>query len=412
MPTTTTYTRTTVLRIGIYMENLLKYDELNNCLRNINNEIVRGQLSQEALQSYVIKDNLVVDRTDPIFDIHGNELNYDYWYLLRRPETSDDLVNPPVTQLQNADFLGANFQNAYFHDADFSGADLRYANLQGCEIQDSNLTGARLEHACLDKDSLFINCNLSGASLPSPKDEAWFEDCILDGVNFWDSRDFDQNGIHRNGTRYDAKGFDVNKLFKNGAPYDDSGFDYAGYDKNGFDKDQFDRSGFNAQGYDRDGFDRSGFNAQGYDRRGFDRGGFNAQGYDRYGFDRSGFDAQGFDRGRYGRDGFNALGLNRQGCDRSGVKYRVIQSKYPIYSAHGPAVGGVSTKTSDEETQFGATEELNDRYAIPANKCIKSLYGPFIEEDPTSGERLYLLYAQDTPNIDKLVNSPNYSVLY
>ena len=59
----------------------------------------------------------------------------------------------------------------------------------------------------------------------------------------YDSRGFDKDGNHKNGTKYDDRGFDKDGNHKNGTKYDDEGYDVDGYDKDGYNKDGYDRNG-------------------------------------------------------------------------------------------------------------------------------------------------------------------------
>ena len=52
--------------------------------------------------------------------------------------------------------------------------------------------------------------------------------------------------------RYNSRGFDHNRIHKNGTKFDDYGYDYFGYDKNGYNQQGYNRFGKNVKGqYDR-----------------------------------------------------------------------------------------------------------------------------------------------------------------
>ena len=68
--------------------------------------------------------------------------------------------------------------------------------------------------------------------------------------------------------RYDIRGFDDNHIHKNGTKYDDYGYDYKGYDANGYDVQGYNIYGKNAEGqynrfYDTQSCDKDGFSSPG-----------------------------------------------------------------------------------------------------------------------------------------------------
>ena len=117
-----------------------------------------------------------------------------------------------------------------------------------------------------------------------------------DGYN---SRGFNRERFHYNGTRYDNEGFDSRGYNRNGTKYDNKGFDSRGfnrerfhyngtiYDYRGFNVREFNREGFHSNGtrYDDNGNDDNGFNIRGFNRDGFHRNGtrYDDSGLDIYG---------------------------------------------------------------------------------------------------------------------------------
>ena len=103
----------------------------------------------------------------------------------------------------------------------------------------------------------------------------------------YDSRGFDKDGNHKNGTKYDDRGFDKDGNHKNGTKYDDEGYDVDGYNKRGFDKDGNHKNGtkYDDRGFDKDGNHKNGtkYDDEGYDVDGYDKDGYNKDGYDRNG---------------------------------------------------------------------------------------------------------------------------------
>ena len=64
--------------------------------------------------------------------------------------------------------------------------------------------------------------------------------------------------------RYDSRGFDCNRIHKNGTKYDDFGFDFYGYDANGYNHQGYNRQGRNCKGqYDRF-FDTTSSDVEGF----------------------------------------------------------------------------------------------------------------------------------------------------
>lgn len=64
--------------------------------------------------------------------------------------------------------------------------------------------------------------------------------------------------------RYNSRGFDHNRIHKNGTKYDDFGFDYDGYNADGYNQAGYNRFGKNAKGqynriYDTKSCDEDGF---------------------------------------------------------------------------------------------------------------------------------------------------------
>ena len=103
----------------------------------------------------------------------------------------------------------------------------------------------------------------------------------------YDSRGFDKDGNHKNGTKYDDRGFDKDGNHKNGTKYDDEGYDVDGYNKRGFDRNGNHRNGtkYDDRGFDKDGNHKNGtkYDDEGYDVDGYDKDGYNKDGYDRNG---------------------------------------------------------------------------------------------------------------------------------
>ncbi|MGN0735331.1 MAG: sigma-70 family RNA polymerase sigma factor [Anaerovoracaceae bacterium] len=163
-----------------------------------------------------------------------------------------------------------------------------------------------------------------------------------EGYNYegFDKRRFDRNGIHKNGTLFDKRGFKKSGIHKNGTKYDEQGFDAYGYNASGFnkygrDKEGYAQDGYNIKGFNRKGFHRNGtlyddkgfdcngmniegFNRNGFDKDGFDKNGFNKEGYDAAGFDKNGFDKEGYDVTGFDKNGFDKEGFDVTGFDRSG----------------------------------------------------------------------------------------------
>lgn len=53
-------------------------------------------------------------------------------------------------------------------------------------------------------------------------------------------------------SRYDSRGFDHNHIHRNGTKFDDHGYDYWGYDKSGYNRQGYNKKGRNRKGqYDR-----------------------------------------------------------------------------------------------------------------------------------------------------------------
>lgn len=190
----------------------------------------------------------------------------------------------------------------------------------------------------------------------------------------YNSRGFDQYGIHKNGTEYDNNGFnwygydkdgyDKNgfkfdtikfiHIHKNGTEYDDNGLDFYGCDKNGFDKDGYDKNGLNKDGYDKNGFqkiyridkngrefinykhkvtreayDEEGFNHNERDRWGYDKRGFREVKYSKNSFehkngtmyDDEGYNYWGYNQNGYDQDGYDSCGFNMQHIHKNGTEY-------------------------------------------------------------------------------------------
>ena len=65
--------------------------------------------------------------------------------------------------------------------------------------------------------------------------------------------------------KYNSRGFDHNKIHRNGTKYDDNGFDYYGFDANGYNQNGYNRKGKNCKGqydrfFDTTSSEREGFN--------------------------------------------------------------------------------------------------------------------------------------------------------
>lgn len=343
--------------------------------------LLRDNLSSDVIRSFIINENGGVEgRTGVLYDnngavmrLGGEHVSYEH---LRSEATDGSMFE---NDMDNADLIGAHLEACVFLGINLIKADFRCAHLRLAVFSQANVTGANFTGAhCEGAD--FSDANLTDADFTGAKlARADFTDANLTRTILCDERGFNLQGIHLNGTAYDDYGFTVNKVHQNGTRYDDQGFAFDGY---------------NAQGYDRNGYDRNGFNQQGYDRKGYGRDGFNQQGYDKYGYGRDGFNQRGYDRDNYGRDGFNAMGFTRAGYARDGSRYRVIRENAPIYSGHSPG--------EDDEMMFSTRKDLAT-YGISHEKFQRYF---FIEHT------YYLVYAGDTPNVDKVKGSPNYTVIY
>lgn len=99
----------------------------------------------------------------------------------------------------------------------------------------------------------------------------------------------------------------------------------------------------------------------------------------------------------FGADGFNAYGYNEHGTDRKGYRPRIIEVKYPCWSAHD--------QSYDEAWLF--KKDLWDRYRISGDKMEKVIFAKM--------PNVFLIYASDTANIDEIERSwynPNYGLWY
>lgn len=71
-------------------------------------------------------------------------------------------------------------------------------------------------------------------------------------------------------SKYDYRGFDENHIHKNGTKYDDYGYDYYGFDKNGYDRQGFNINGKNNKGkYNRKHDRKNYINREKYNDDGF-----------------------------------------------------------------------------------------------------------------------------------------------
>lgn len=328
--------------------------------------LLRDNMSSDVIRSFIINNNgevegrtgVLRDNTGAVMRLGGESVSYEH---LRSQAADGSMFE---NDMDNADLIGAHLEDGVFLGINLIKADFRCAHLRFAVFSQANVTGANFTGShCEGAD--FNDANLTDADFTGAKlTKADFTGANLTRAILCDERGFNLQGIHLNGTAYDDYGFAVNKVHQNGTSYDDQGFAFDGY---------------NAQGYGRDGYGRDGYNAQGYDRDGYGRDGFNQQGYD---------------RGKYGRDGFNAMGFTRTGYARDGNQYRVIKENAPIYSSHSPG--------EDDETMFSTRKALAT-YGIPHEKFRRYF---FIEHT------YYLVYAGDTPNVDRVKGSPNYTVIY
>ena len=297
--------------------------------------------------------------------------------------------------LRGAKLRFANLSGAKLNLADLREADLSGANLSGADLLQADLSGANLSGADLSRIQSLLSIYATNVDL---KVASKFE--TVDG------RGFNNQGIHTNGTRYDERGFDAEYKFRNGTSFDDNGFDYFGYNQEGYNHSDFNSAGYGRNGYNSKGYDRNGYNSNGYDSNGYDRKGYNSNGYDSKGYDSNGYDSKGYDRNGYDRNGYyrdgfdHQLGFDRNGRDRSGVKFRVIRYVPIIVSAHDPVV--YHGHCVDVEIAFGLARDLESIYEIPLSHYLRYSYIDKGDLDSL----FYLVYAADTPNVDKLPRIP------
>lgn len=118
--------------------------------------------------------------------------------------------------------------------------------------------------------------------------------------------------------------------------------------------------------------------------------------------------AEKYDREAYNAEGFDQFGFDRNGCDKTGVKFRVIARTDTVTSAHDPVVyGGHSI---DVEIAYGFVKDLQGLYGIPTQNYMG--YG-YVDKG-NYDTLFYLVYAADTPNIDKvsLAGSESFVVVH
>ena len=247
----------------------------------------------------------------------------------------------------------------------------------------------------------------------------------------YNSRGFDQYGIHKNGTRFDDDGYDMYEFDKDG--YDMSGFNLHGWNKEGkryngsiYDENGFDVTGTHENGkkYDNDGYDVDGFNSRGINRRhfykdgtyqynrnkkydsagldmeGYDKFGWDSEGYDRFGIDCRGYykngvraedsygkrhasgkwrnglnyktgkmlDIDGYDRNGYGRDGYDRDGYDRDGYDRDGYH------RCGGYNRDGLNRNGLTREQQKEQDILDQEKKMEQKKEI-ANQQRKNYLG-------------------------------------